>query len=150
MTRKLTKIPRRVYARYALLNLPGTLLIPLAWLFLRQWIAVPTWLFLMVIIGWVAKDIILFPFVWTAYDWNRPGLSRRMTGARGVAVEKLNPKGYVRIGGELWKAQIVADSAPIEKGKTVRIVRRRGLKLDVAVESNNELTRNSHRGSLFD
>ena len=135
MTPKLSKIPRRVYVRYALLNLPGTLLIPLAWLFARQWIAVPAWVFLIVIIVWVAKDIILFPFVWTAYDWNRPGLSRRMTGARGIAVENLNPNGYVRIGGELWKAQLVAESQPVEKGKTVLVVRRKGLKLYVLAES---------------
>ena len=58
------------------------------------------------IIGaWLAKDIIMFPYVWRAHDINRPGISRSMIGECGIVKKRLDPSGYIQIGGELWRAE---------------------------------------------
>jgi membrane protein implicated in regulation of membrane protease activity len=104
MDLNLKKIPRRLYLRYILLNLPGLAAVILILIIIQHWVVLPLWLFWSVIGFWVVKDALLFPFVWRAYDWERPGRSRSMIGERGVAKERLAPAGYVQIHGELWRA----------------------------------------------
>jgi len=55
-----------------------------------------------------------------------------MIGAIGIAEEKLNPSGYIRVRGELWKAEVVGNARPIERGDGVRIQETRGLTLLVS------------------
>ena len=73
----------------------------------------------------------LFPFVWQAYDWDRPGRSRSMVGERGIAKERLSPSGYVQVHGELWRAEKMGDGPPIEAGQPVQIIKMEGLTLFV-------------------
>jgi membrane-bound ClpP family serine protease len=77
----------------------------------------------------VAKDVILFPFVWSAYDWDRQGEANSMVGRQGIVKERLAPSGLIQIRGELWKAKVVGGSPPIEKGEAVRVEEMRGLTL---------------------
>jgi membrane-bound serine protease (ClpP class) len=58
-----------------------------------------------------------------------------MKGEIGEVTELLEPIGYVRVHGELWKAESV--SGKIEKGKKVKVVRMEGLKLFVEPVSFN-------------
>ena len=53
----------------------------------------------------------------------------RLLGATGIAATALDPVGSVRARGEWWTAESVA--GPIEAGSPVRIVRLKGLKLQV-------------------
>ena len=101
----------------------------------EHWVVMPAWLFWSVIFLWLVKEVIIFPFVWHAHDPDRPGLSRTMIGARGIAKERLNPDGYILVGGELWKAEHIETEQPIERGEHVRIVKIRGLKLFVVLEN---------------
>jgi membrane-bound ClpP family serine protease len=131
---KLREIPGRIYLRYILLNIPALVLIILALKVAQHWITVPLWLSLSIVLIWLIKDVILFPFVWRAYDWKGPGRSRSMVGKQGYTRERLAPSGYVLVQGELWKAEIADPDQPIESGKLVRVVKMEGLKLFVRPE----------------
>jgi len=131
MDLKLKQIPRPIYLRYLLLNIPGLAAVILILIIIQYWVVLPVWLFWCVIGFWIIKDAVLFPFVWHAYDWERPGLNRSMIGERGIAKERLAPAGYVQIHGELWKAEKIGDGSPIEMGQPVTIIKMEGLTLFV-------------------
>ncbi|MFC1558935.1 NfeD family protein, partial [candidate division KSB1 bacterium] len=100
-------IPGRVYVKYTLVNLPGIALLIVILILAGKWISIPAWLSWTVIGLSIAKDVILFPFVWSAYDSEDPGRMRSLIGQRGIALEPLAPEGYIRVQGELWKAGTV-------------------------------------------
>jgi membrane protein implicated in regulation of membrane protease activity len=129
MDLNLRKIPRPIYLRYILLNIPGLAAVILILIIIQHWVVLPAWLFWSVIGFWVVKDAVLFPFVWRAYDWERPGRSQSMIGERGIAKEQLAPKGYVQVRGELWRAEIIDGGPAIEMGQPVKIVKMEGLTL---------------------
>jgi membrane protein implicated in regulation of membrane protease activity len=128
------RITRRVVAKYALLQLPALIFLVLILLGLRQWLAIPPWLFWTVVAAWAAKDALLFPLVWRAYDPDAPHPANPLTGARGVARERLDPSGYIRVRGELWRAELEEEEPAVEKGETVLVREVRGLTLLVTRE----------------
>lgn len=131
MDLNLKKIPRPIYLRYILLNIPGVAAVILILIIIQNWIVLSDWLFWSIIAFWIILDVVLFPFTWRAYDWERPGRSRSMIGERGIAKERLAPSGYVQVHGELWRAEIIDNGLPIEKGQPVKIVKMEGLTLFV-------------------
>jgi membrane protein implicated in regulation of membrane protease activity len=132
---KLREIPARVYLKYTLLQLPGTVFLILLLMVIRHWIAIPAWLFWCIIGLWVAKEAVLFPYVWRAYNGNQKGISRSMIGARGVAKERLAPSGYIQVGGELWRAEKLEPGPAIKAGDFVRVVKMEGLKLYIVADN---------------
>jgi membrane protein implicated in regulation of membrane protease activity len=127
----LKKIPKPIYLRYTLLNIPGLVAVILILIIIQHWVVLPMWLFWCTICFWIVKDVLLFPFVWRAYDWERPGRSRSMIGERAIARERMAPQGYVQIHGELWRAVKIDNGPPIEMGQSVKIVKMDGLTLFV-------------------
>lgn len=121
----------QVILRYTLYQIPGLALIISILILVWQWVDLPDWIFWGLITLWIAKDIILFPFVWRAYDRNRLKDLHTLIGAKGIVEERLSASGYVRVHGELWQAEVREDSLPIEKGEIVRIQGIHGLKLIV-------------------
>lgn len=119
----------RILVRYTLLQIPGTALLVLILIQLSNRFDLPVWSVWGIIAISVAKDIILFPFVWSAYDWDRQGETHSMVGRRGIAKERLAPSGYIQISGELWKAKVAEGSPPVEKGEGVRVKEMQGLTL---------------------
>lgn len=128
---QLKTIARPIYLRYILLNIPGLAAVILILIIIQNWVVLPLWLFWSIIVFWIVKDALLFPFVWRAYDWERAGRSRSMIGELGLAKERLAPAGYVQIHGELWRAVKIEDGPPIEIGQSVKIVKMDGLTLFV-------------------
>ena len=122
----------KILLRYALLQLPSQALAVIALVVVRRWLDLPTWFFWTCVACWVLKDVILFPFVWRAYDWDRAGRTDAMIGLKGTAVDQLAPAGYVRVRGELWRAEVVGDDRPIQVGEPVTVRASRGLTLLVA------------------
>jgi membrane protein implicated in regulation of membrane protease activity len=114
-----------------LLNIPGLAAVILILIIIQHWVELPVWLLWSVIGFWVVKDAVMFPFVWRAYDWERSGRSQSMIGERGIAKERLAPKGYVQVRGELWRAEIIDGGPEIEMGQPVKIVKMEGLTLFV-------------------
>jgi len=128
----------RAAMKYLLLQLPGAALFVIALILMRQWTDLPVWLFWGLIVLWVGLDVVLFPFVRKAYEPQEGG--NPMIGAPGVVENRLSPSGFVRIGGELWKAHVLEGSMPIDRGETVRVRAIEGLTLIVerAAERPNE------------
>ena len=125
-----------ILVRYALLQLPAIALLVLALIFVQRWVTIPAWVFWGSITLWIAKDVILFPFVWRAYDWNLSGSENSLVGKSGIVQDRLAASGYIRVRGELWQAEVVGGSPPIDKGKKVRVQGMRGLTL--LVQPDNE------------
>ena len=121
-----------------MLNIPGLVAISLILIIIQHWVVLPLWLFWSIIGIWIVKDAVLFPFVWRAYDWERPGRSRSMIGELGIAKERLAPSGYVQVHGELWRAEKVGEGQPIEAGQSVQIVKMEGLTLFVEQRNSAE------------
>jgi membrane protein implicated in regulation of membrane protease activity len=119
----------RVALRYALLQLPGLALVIIITILARRYLDIPPLYAWGIVVLWVLKDVVLFPFVWRAYDTEAQGRAGTMIGARGVANDRLAPTGYVRVRGELWQAELMEGAQPIEKGERVRVENVRGLTL---------------------
>jgi membrane protein implicated in regulation of membrane protease activity len=117
--------------RYALLQLPEAVCVVIGLILIDHWWPVPAWLFWSIISLWLVKDIALFPLLWRAYDWNHSDMASNLLGQQGAVVRRLDPAGYIRIRGELWRAEISSNARPIEKGSAVRVVDAEGLTLHV-------------------
>ncbi|HON37838.1 MAG: NfeD family protein [Desulfomonilia bacterium] len=121
-----------VILRYAILQIIGLFVFVIVLLFVRTWlIAFPLWLFWLLIVLWVAKDVALYPLVWRAYDTGSCREQGSPVGLYGVARDRLDPSGYIEVRGELWKAEILKGADAVEKGQEVRVTGRTGLTLSV-------------------
>ena len=85
----------------------------------------------MIILFWILKDILIFPFVWKAYSHKDRDKSKTILNQHGVAVDSINPKGFVKINGEIWQAELVEPNDPINQGQPIEVVEIDGLKLKV-------------------
>jgi membrane-bound serine protease (ClpP class) len=119
-----------VVARYALFQIPGWVVVGgLAW-GARDWFGISDGAALAVFALWVAKDVVLFPFVRKAYEPDGGGdAASALLGATGVAQEELAPRGYVRLRAELWRAELARGRPPVPAGGRVRVTGLRGLTL---------------------
>ncbi len=104
-----------------------------------KWMGLPFWIAMVIISLWVAKDIVLFPFVWRSYDRARLGDSFSMIGMCGTVLERLAPSGYLLVRGERWRGYLIEDEPFVEKGETVRVCEVKGLTLLVERETNEPL-----------
>jgi membrane protein implicated in regulation of membrane protease activity len=114
-----------------LIQLPGWILLALLLVALHQWLAVPAWVGAAALVVWLVKDAALYPLVREAYRPNHEAASRRMIGARGVAAERIDPVGFVRLGAELWRARTESGRGVVEAGDTVEVREVEGLTLYV-------------------
>lgn len=119
----------RVVVRYTLFQLPAVAVLILILLLIRRWLDIPGWVLGGIVAAWVAKDVIVFPFVWRSYDRDLKRNAHSMIGMRGIAKERLAPSGYVQVHGELWLAEVMGGGQPIERGEVVQVRKIRGLTL---------------------
>ncbi len=124
----------RLMMRYMLIQIPGLAAVILIMLLLRRWVPFPAWIFWSLIGLWVFKDVLMFPLVKHAYDWDRAGRTNPLVGATGMARDRLAPSGYVQIRGELWRGEVAHGERPIEPGEAVRVLEVQGLTLLVKPE----------------
>jgi membrane protein implicated in regulation of membrane protease activity len=122
------------FVRYLLFQIPQWLLLGLfLWLLIdRSWL--PVWTASGFLAVWLVKDLAFYPMVRSAYERNAKTGSEGLVGAKGVAYERLAPRGYIRVNGELWKAEAKPDDRPIPQGTVVRIAGAHGLTLIVEAE----------------
>jgi membrane protein implicated in regulation of membrane protease activity len=120
---------RRIVLRYARYQIPDIAILALILFVLHQWVDLSLWLFIGIVSLWMVKYVFVFSFVWRAYDEPRPGDVKSLIGTEGIAEERLDPSGYIRVHGELWRAEVIGKTIPIEKGQTVLIERACGLTL---------------------
>ena len=110
--------PLQTWQRYWLFQIPG-LALAAALLFAGfLWFSLPVWACACGFALWLVKDFVAYPFLKSAYEGAQATGTESMIGAVGTAVERLDPKGFVRIGPELWQAE---SATPVEAGRTVRV-----------------------------
>ena len=97
----------RVVVSYVLHQLPSLALLVLILTLVRQWVDILGWVVSGLVSLWVVKEMALFPFVWRAYDPDRPVGANSIVGAGGVAKDRLSPSGYVWVSAELWRAEVM-------------------------------------------
>jgi membrane protein implicated in regulation of membrane protease activity len=130
MLRRLAERPP-VLAKYLLFQLPGMALAGIALVVLvRVWDLSPG-AALLLFAFWVAKDFAMYPLLRNAYAGGRHDAGEALVGAIGTTRERLDPAGYVRVGAELWRAEVSPDRAPVESGAAVRVCSVRNLTLQV-------------------
>jgi len=122
---------KRAVIKYTLLQVPAAALLIMIVIAARKWYDLSPWVGWGVVAFWIAKDIVLFPLVWRSYDSRVPDDAMGMVGRQGIAEEPLAPRGYVRVRGELWQAEVARGAPPIAKGEPVRVRKVRGLILKV-------------------
>lgn len=122
---------RDVLLRYWAVQVPGTLLLLLVLFVLHGALGLSLTTLWIVVGLWVLKDAALYPLLWRSFD---PGhrAAHSMLGARGEAVERIDPEGYVRVRGERWRGELAVGAAPIEPGEAVRVEATGDLTLIVA------------------
>jgi len=126
------KYSKQVITKYILLQIPAILLLTIIvlWLYFASVISFST--VLLIILLWIFKDIILFFFVWKAYQVSSdPPMAKT-----GIAIDDIDPDGYVEVGSELWRATTDDKKSRIEKGEKVIIKSVKGLTLFVTKSGN--------------
>jgi len=109
----------RTFLRYMAFQLPGWMLLGILVAGLWRWTDAPGWLLALGVALFVAKDLLLFPWLRHAYEKTSHEPGEALVGVRARVVEPVDPRGWVRVGAELWKAESV--DGPIPAGRTVRV-----------------------------
>lgn len=112
--------------RYWLFQLPGIALVGLLATAGASWFGLPTWTVAVAMGAWIIKDLLMYPLVRSAYDRPGPTGTEAMVGLLGTSVEELNPRGYVKVGAELWRAQ---SPVQISADRSVRVTACDGMTL---------------------
>ena len=113
------------FRRYLLWQAPGWVAVGAALLALSGLIDLPVWIVPLGVAAFVTKDLVMYRVVRHTLEPPRA----RLVGARGRAVERLAPVGYVRVDGELWRAETAG--AEIEAGAPIVVREASGLTLRV-------------------
>lgn len=135
--------------RYWLFQIPGLLLVGgvLVSLAYFDWIE---WATAAMIFGlWLIKDAILFPYLKDSYRVEKKQGAQALVGREGVLESEVNPRGWIRLGGELWQAALSeegrAPEPPLARGDKARVVAVAGM--TVIVERPREET--EHGAAVF-
>ena len=123
----------QVWKKYALIQLPGGALIALILLALQDWVGLPAWAAAGLFLLYVAKDVVIYPFVRSAYESTEKKATDQLIGAQGIAKDDLDPEGYVQLRGELWRARAEPSDMLIPQGSRVEVQATEGLILIVTV-----------------
>lgn len=116
----------KTWQRYWLLQLPGFVLVVVMLYIASRWYAVPLLAALLLLAAWILKDAAVYPIVKGAFEGPKPTGVAVLIGSTGKATEDLRPRGYVRIGPELWWSQ---STAPVNRGDAVHVVACEGMML---------------------
>ncbi len=89
-------------------------------------------------IAWLVKDAVTYPLVRSSYEASahRHGPAK-LVGAQATVTRALEPDGYVRVRGELWRAHA---AEPVPVGTVVEVVGARRWVLVVRVRGESSST----------
>ena len=130
----MNQIHMTTLTRYILFQVPGWIIGVLLLVGAQHWFGLPVWVAIGVLLVLVGKDFLLYPLLRTAYESNVKTGAERLIGAQGQVQQPLDPCGYVRIQGELWRAKAEPRDCPLVPGSLVRVHAVRGLTLIVSPE----------------
>ena len=118
--------------RYTVFQIPSWILVAIGGWWIHRSFEVPAWLAPCALIAWVIKDYALYPFLRFAYETDERPQIERLIGTCGTTVGSLEPRGYVRVRGELWRAQTRLTDT-IAEGEAVEVISVDGMSLIVRV-----------------
>lgn len=120
----------RVFGRYLGFQLPGWILVAGALLAAVRWWQLAESIAWLLLALFVSKDLVMFRFVRRAYEPSTGEGVRSLLGSNVVAHEALTPSGYVRVGSELWRAEL-REGGTAPPGSRLRVVELSGMTLTV-------------------
>ena len=118
-------------SKYVLLQIPGLVIVSVVLLALWEWLGLRIEIVVGLFSLWLAKDIVMYPLLRSAYEKGPATGAEGLIGENAVARGELAPRGFVLIRGELWKAEVRKQGVRIAPGSPVRIVAARRLTLIV-------------------
>jgi membrane-bound serine protease (ClpP class) len=121
-------------SKYLLLQIPGWVIVSFVLFALWEWLNLRIELAVGLFALWLAKDLLLYPLLRSAYEPGAGTGSERLIGERALARGELAPRGFVLVRGELWRAEVEGQGVRIPAGSTVRIVAARRLTLIVEAD----------------
>lgn len=121
----------QVIAKYALIHLAELAIMIIAFVVVMEFVNIPLLLVVIFLVLWVIKDIAMFFRVWKSYVTENSSPMLELVGLEAQVVESLDPVGYVRVRGELWKAELVDPRHPARLGERTRVVSGEGMTLIV-------------------
>lgn len=127
---------KHAVGKYIALQVPAAALAGLVLWLLWGYEILPAWMAWILFFLWLGKDVLLFFYLWPAYEPGGDAGVFSPVGLSGIAMGE-GQKGYirVRVRGETWRAKPEAvRREPISSGQSVRIVDRQGLLLIVRPE----------------
>jgi membrane-bound ClpP family serine protease len=122
---------RRILGRYILFQVPDMAILILILIVVYHWVDLPPWFSWGFVSLGLLKDVLMFPFVWSAYEQPPSRGGQSLIDAEGIAEERLAPSGYIRVHGEMWQAEVMEEKMTIEKGGKVLVQDANGLTLIV-------------------
>jgi len=125
----MASVAMSVFRRHLVIQFPSWVLAAIILYGLSRWAGLPPAAGVVLWIAYLAKDLLLYRFLRSAYE---PGPSpgpERLVGLQGRA----ESDSYVRVHGELWKASPVNDSPSLKAGDSVLVEAAHGMRLMVRV-----------------
>ena len=115
--------------RYTAFQVPGWILTAVGGWWLHRTLGVPVWAAAGVLVVWLIKDFALYLFLRSVYELDHTTPVERLVGERGLATQPVAPTGFVRVRGELWRAEAEGADASIAQGDEVEITGVHGMRL---------------------
>jgi membrane protein implicated in regulation of membrane protease activity len=124
---------RHAVGKYTALQVPAAVLAGLVLWLLWRYQIMPAWLAWCLLLLWILKDVVLFFYVWPAYEPSGEEGPLSPVGQVGVVEEDMEKERMrVRVRGETWRAMPEQRlGKAFRSGQSVRVVDRRGLVLIV-------------------
>ncbi len=136
----LFKLQSKTVFGYTIYAIIGTVVDVAALLIVMLWVLplfniyVPWWI--LVILVAIELGVSCFTYI-----MGRRALSKKITygpeaiiGSEGIVASALNPTGYIKVRGELWKASCQSE---LKVGDEVVVIKMEGMKLTVVPKSND-------------
>ena len=123
--------PSRTFLKYLILQIPGWLFLGALLLVFRSKLGLPGWALGGLVGAWVLKDVLLYPVLRRAYEGDVRTGAEHLVGSEGYVVTPLRAAVYIRVNGELWRAETQGSDRPLPEGSRVRVIGGRGLTLKV-------------------
>jgi membrane-bound ClpP family serine protease len=102
-----------------------------------RWFGVTAWMTAPLVAAWMVKDLLMYSSMRKYYQ--AEPAERRIVGEEGVALCTLDPGGFVRVHGEIWRAHVGPAERTLGEGARVRVCDVAGLLLRVEPVALREL-----------
>jgi membrane-bound ClpP family serine protease len=115
------------WVRYLMFQIPGWCMAALVLLLLGHYRTISFLGALICFGAWMLKDLLLYPWLRSAYEISTRTGSKTLIGYKGVAESSLAPDGLIRVRGELWRAVAIPRDEVIQTGIAVEIIDANGM-----------------------